>query len=349
MNSLLLLSLLQAASGLNVAVAGATGRTGQLVVTELLAAGHQVVALTRDVSKAKDVLPDTIDCRLIDLATCTSEDMKAACSDADRMLWCATGFTDSGESIDIRGMNELIPAAFPTDSQTAASPPTVVMLSSAGVTRPAWTDEKKERLIGASDIPIIRLNPGGILGKKAEAEQHLRESGVSYCVVRPTGLKFEGWPRGRPIFSQGDVAVGRTNVEDLASVLVDVLSEGGASGKTFEMFTLAGYPPARDGIGSALAKLALDGEGGAISEAEVTATYGVLQQMLPGEEQDATKLEMGRTYEQVDAGAVAARERGAAPTDRELQLASNAMAVGAGGGGGKRQAVRDFLGQLLKR
>ena len=91
------------------------------------------------------------------------------------------------------------------------------------------------------------------------------------------------------------------------------------------------------------------GEGGAISEAEVTATYGVLQQMLPGEEQDATKLEMGRTYEQVDAGAVASRERGAAPTDRELQLASNAMAAGAGGGGGKRQAVRDFLGQLLKR
>ena len=92
------------------------------------------------------------------------------------------------------------------------------MLSSAGVTRPAWDDAKKERLVGAADIPIIRLNPGGILDKKAEAEQVLRASGVPYCVVRPTGLKFEGWPQGRPLLSQGDVAVGRTNVLDLAGV-----------------------------------------------------------------------------------------------------------------------------------
>ena len=41
-----MLSLLEAASGLNVAVAGATGRTGQLVVSELLSQGHRVVALT---------------------------------------------------------------------------------------------------------------------------------------------------------------------------------------------------------------------------------------------------------------------------------------------------------------
>ena len=338
--------LIQATSGLNVAVAGATGRTGQLVVRELLSKGHSVVALTRNVTKANAALPE-VDCRVLDLATCTGEDMKTACANVDRMLWCASGFTDSGESIDIRGMAELLPAAFPpstTPEAAGSSSPIVVMLSSAGVTRPAWTDEKKERLVGASDIPIIRLNPGGILGKKAEAEQHLRESGVPYCVVRPTGLKFEGWPRGRPILSQGDVAVGRTNVDDLACVLVDTLDEPLASGKTFEMFTLAGYPPPREGIGCALARLTSDAEGG-IEEAAVTATYGVLQQMLPGEEQDATKLEMGRTYEQVDAGAVAARERGAAPTERELQLASNVM----GTGGGKRTGVRNFLSQLLKR
>ena len=42
-----MLSLLEAASGLNVAFAGATGRTGQLVVSELLSQGHRVVALTQ--------------------------------------------------------------------------------------------------------------------------------------------------------------------------------------------------------------------------------------------------------------------------------------------------------------
>ena len=48
----------------------------------------------------------------------------------------------------------------------------------------------------------------------------------------------------------------------------------------------------------------------------------MLQQLLPGEAQDATALEMGRTYEQVDKGEVQAREARAEATDREKKLAS---------------------------
>merc|ERR1719440_964867 len=153
-------------------------------------------------------------------------------------------------------MTELLPGALASTGDT----PAVVMCSSAGVTRPAWSDAKKEALVGAADIPIIRLNPGGILGKKCEAEEALRQSGLPYAVVRPTGLKFEDWPQGRPIFSQGDVAVGRTNACDLAEILVSVLTEPEANGKTFEMFTLAGYPPAAS-LGPALGRLALDSAG----------------------------------------------------------------------------------------
>lgn len=76
-----------------------------------------------------------------------------------------------------------------------------VMLSSAGVTRPGWPAAKKARLPGAADIPIVRLNPGGVLGLKCAAEQLLRDSGLPYCVVRPTGLNEE-WQPGRPVFSQ---------------------------------------------------------------------------------------------------------------------------------------------------
>ena len=75
----------------------------------------------------------------------------------------------------------------------------------------------------------------------------------------------------------------------------------------------------------------------------VDATYYALQQCLPGEEQDPTKLEMGRTYEQVDSGEVAARDRGAAPTARERKVASG---VGSAGG---RKGVRALVGRLLRR
>ena len=48
-----------------------------------------------------------------------------------------------------------------------------------------------------------------------------------------------------------------------------------------------------------------------------------MQQLLPGVEQDPTRLEMGRKYEEVDSGAVD-RERGAAATDREKAVAAGA-------------------------
>ena len=326
------------AHALNVAVTGATGRTGRLVVDSLLAAGHEVTALSRDEAKAKETLPAAVDIKLLDLATATRGEMRTACADCTKLIWCATGFTEAGESLDVRGMGDLLPALDGVWRGKKDGAPSVLMLSSAGVSRPDWDDAKKERLIGASDIPIIRLNPGGILGKKCEAEELLRKSGLPYAVVRPTGLKFEDWPRGRPILTQGDVAVGRTNPYDLADHLVELLEQPAASGKTHEYFTLAGYPKPRD-LSPALERLQLDADG-PIDEAAVTATYAALQQCLPGEEQDATKLEMGRTYEQLDKGSVVPRQRGAAPTEREKALAD-------GVAGGKRAGVRRFFRRLV--
>lgn len=43
-----------------------------------------------------------------------------------------------------------------------------------------------------NDIPIVALNPGGILNWKYKAETRLRESQLDYCVIRATGLIPEG-------------------------------------------------------------------------------------------------------------------------------------------------------------
>lgn len=108
------------------------------------------------------------------------------------------------------------------------------------------------------------------------------------------------WPAGsRPLFSQGDVAVGRINRKDVAKVLCDVLSTPEACDKTFEVLALAGYPPPRT-IGPALERLVTDAQG--VSEAQVAANFALLQQLLPGEVQDAAQLAMGQTYEELDQG-----------------------------------------------
>ena len=130
-------------------------------------------------------------------------------------------------------------------------------------------------------------------------DSYTSRKGVAYSIVRPGGLN-DKWPPGaRPIFSQGDVAVGRINRKDVASVLVDVLSTQEALGKTFEVIGLAGYPPAGS-IAPALSKLKKDSIG--ITEEEIQSAYLMLQQLLPGESQDAAALAMGQTYEELDAG-----------------------------------------------
>jgi len=247
-----------------VAVTGATGRTGSLVVEELLGRGINVVALVRDMQKAKDTLPSVEGDTSLKIVQCdlgSAKEIIASVNGCDAAIWCATGFSDNPSqsfldkikgvfgvalspktSIDAVGIPALakafeagavnrlaMQAAFDmidtdssgsismsemkvflaTASQFSMRPdeidlimqngdvngdgeldfqefkrlmtfdlaPKIVMLSSAGVTRPSWSDEKKKMFEGCADIPIVRLNPFGILGIKADSEERLRQSG----------------------------------------------------------------------------------------------------------------------------------------------------------------------------
>lgn len=314
-----------------VAVAGATGRTGKLVVQQLLSQNVPVLALVRDTDKAMNTLDPTnelLTIRQTDLGS--KDDVIAAVKnegECDAAIWCATGFSDAPDqsfftkvksilgfavnskgSIDAVGLPALgdalskSPKRTLTEGSDKSSPlPKVVMLSSAGVTRPDWSEEKKLELEGCAGIPIVRLNPFGILGVKRQSETELRNCGTEYTIFRPAGLN-DKWPSGsRPIFSQGDVAVGRINRQDVATILVDLLSTSEATGKTFEGASIAnsdGYYPPAESLSVALDRLALDKDG--VSEEVARATYAIMQQLLPGEKQAANELAMGQTYEQLD-------------------------------------------------
>lgn len=184
-----------------VAVAGATGRTGKYVVSELLSRDIPVLALVRDVTKAKNVLDPTnelLTIRQTDLGN--REDVLSALSSTtttsnyddnnnnnikcDAAIWCATGFSDAPDqtiftklkaifglatnakgTIDAVGLPALgeglanSPKRQCNSSNSNGSDgvlPKVVMLSSAGCTRPDWSEEKKLALEGCAGIPIVR-------------------------------------------------------------------------------------------------------------------------------------------------------------------------------------------------
>ena len=306
-----------------VAVAGATGRTGVLVVEELLNRGVEVVALVRDLEKADQVL-STGDDGLLTVVKCdllSKQSVKDAVKDCQAGIWCATGFSSGNASIvermkslfglatkrtiDTVGLIHLAESLATEEEEDGL--PKLVMCSSAGVTRPSWSEDKKEALVGCADIPIVRLNPFGILDLKCSSEQLLRETNVPYCIVRPCGLQSDEsvWKsNSRPILSQGDVAVGRIHRKDVASLLIDVcLKEPESTGKTFEVCSVQNYPPPIS-LSSVLQPLVPDNTNDGTPYIPplpvLQATYQTLQQLLPGETQDSAALAMGQTYEQLD-------------------------------------------------
>ena len=284
-----------------MAVPGATGRLGRFVVEELLKDPKvEILALTRNVSRAEEFLPADERIKVVPWKPEDEAAATSAFSDADVAIWCAEG----RQGLVAMGK------AFASRTSRSSGSPRVVMCSSAAVTRPTWSEKQKSRLSGAADIPIVRLNPGGLLDEKRATEKLLRKSGASYTVARPTGLK-DDWPTGRPVLSQGDVAVGRTSRQDLATFLVRLLDEPSSTGKTFELLTVPGYPKPL-GYDQVLERLRPDAAGPMAAawsrvskwfrgeDAAQAATYGVMQQLLPGEEQNSAGLAMGQTYEQYD-------------------------------------------------
>jgi len=119
-----------------------------------------VRALVRNTSKAEAVLPTThpdlslFEC---DLADTTDAIVNEACASAYGLVWCASGFTSEGESLDLKGMAEFTQGL----KEAGRSDARLVMLSSAGVTRTEWEDKKKEALVGASDASAGESNCDG--------------------------------------------------------------------------------------------------------------------------------------------------------------------------------------------
>jgi len=334
-----------------VIVAGSSGRVGCRVVRTLLErTDTSVVALARSGAsrtKLMDALSqypaaEVAAKRRLEIVQCDLRDegrLRTATRGAEAAIWCATGFSDgssawnkvkglfnlyAGRTVDIDGLANLATCMKENREARGLSNDfmDVVMCSSAGVTRTQWSEEKKFAYPGAADIPIVRLNPFGILDQKRESENALRKTGCKYTILRPTGLN-DNWPPGRPLISQGDMAVGRISRDDVAELLCALVAEPTAAGKTVEAMAIPGYPKLRS-LSAVYSKCSTDEEladnGGTLSETELQRQYALLQQLLPGETGDAAALAMGQTYEQLDAGVqgrLGARGEERAPIVRE--------------------------------
>jgi uncharacterized protein YbjT (DUF2867 family) len=200
-----------------VLVAGATGRTGRLVVSNLLEQGYPVRALVRDMERGHEILGDGVEFAEGDVRDIDS--LRAAMQGAASLIitiGSSRKDPDNGpEFVDYGGVKNLAQAAADTGVQQ------VVLMSSAGVTH---------------EDHVLNQMFDNILIWKSRGEDALRDSGVDYTIVRPGGLMDSPGGETAVVFEQGDSSTGMISREDVALVCVAALQTPAARNKTFEVF-----------------------------------------------------------------------------------------------------------------
>lgn len=214
-----------------VLVAGASGKTGRLVLELAAKSGFRVRAMARDPVKARAELSGRYEWAAGDVRDAAS--LVPALDGASYVI-CAVGATErsgsnSPEFVDYGGVRNLVDAA------RAGGISQFVLVSSTGAGGGG----------GAFGWLLNTVLMPGILEWKAKGEEYLRGSGLDYTILRPGGLTNSPGGNAGIRFTQGDTLGGGTIPRaDLAAVAIVALGNSEAKGKTFELASDAKAPPA---------------------------------------------------------------------------------------------------------
>jgi uncharacterized protein YbjT (DUF2867 family) len=216
--------VLPSMKGETVVVAGATGRTGKVVVQLLLAQGAKVRGFSRKVDEARAAVPGV---EWIAADVRDPKSLEGLAKGADRMVIAlgSNSFRDPSnkpEEVDDAGVARLAALA------KAANLKHVVLVSSAGVTRAEPGEERFAKLMY------------GVMTAKLRGEDALRKSGVPYTVLRPVGLWDKPPGQYGIALVPGDPAISAMiSRADVAAVAVHALVDPAARNKTVMILNAA--------------------------------------------------------------------------------------------------------------
>jgi uncharacterized protein YbjT (DUF2867 family) len=164
---------------MKVAVFGASGQTGSLVVTEALKRGHEVVAMTRTTLQRR--AEAGLENRVGDVTS--AKFVAEAIHDCDKIISCIgqTRKTPISKSSSPPTIMSSVARAIVTATGPDAAKQFVYM-SAFGV----GDDLKKQSIIFRMVLKLFSI--GDAYKDHAEAERIIKASGVSWTIVRPVGL-----------------------------------------------------------------------------------------------------------------------------------------------------------------
>jgi uncharacterized protein YbjT (DUF2867 family) len=205
-------------------VAGATGETGRRIVQQLVQRGIAVKALVRDAEAARTQLPPEAELVVGDVLDRSS--LEAAISDCTVLL-CATGarpsFDPTGPyQVDYEGTKNLVEVA------KAHQVEHFVLVSSLCVSK------------FFHPLNLFWL----VLWWKQQAETYLANSGLTYTIVRPGGLKSDDSDQRPLVMAPADTLFeGNVPRWKVAETCVEALTSPAAQNKVVEIVAQADAAP----------------------------------------------------------------------------------------------------------
>ncbi|WP_221568223.1 SDR family oxidoreductase [Alkalihalobacillus sp. TS-13] len=202
---------------MKVLVVGANGGTGRHILRMLGGSNdHQAVAMIRDITQSAELeklgISETV---LADL----EDEVEHAVEGCDAILFAAGSGSKTGPektiTVDQEGAIKLVQAAEKHGVKR------FVMLSTVGADNPEYGSEGMKHYFEA----------------KKKADDALRESSLTYTIVRPGRLSYDAGTGKIRAAAQLDDYSGDISREDVAKVMIESLNVENTKGKTFEFLS----------------------------------------------------------------------------------------------------------------
>ncbi len=204
-----------------VLIAGATGRTGRLIVDQLMVNGNLTHVLVRDLISARELFGEKVHYHVGDVRQI--ETLYPSMADVDVVISAVGTSTPVGKNcpknVDYQGVANLVDAALNQDIKR------FILVSSIAVTQ--------------TEHPLNRF--GRVLDWKLKGEEVLRSSGLEYAIIRPGCLLDTPAGIRKLYFDQGDRLVGTVSRGDVALTCLNALQYQHVPHVTFEVFESENY------------------------------------------------------------------------------------------------------------
>ena len=202
---------------MRVVVIGGSGRTGRLIVEQLVKAGHQAVATIRNPKHMAAMVKLGAETVILDLEESTGPDFQAQFKGADAIVFAAGSAAGESSALDRAGVTKTARAA------KSAGVKCYINIASIG----ASTGMK---LSGDWDTEEMR----DYYKQKRAANKYLRESGLDWTILEPAELT-DGKGTGKVTLSEAALDEKSIPRADVAAVLVALLETDRSIGHAYQL------------------------------------------------------------------------------------------------------------------